>query len=103
MDTTVEASSIAGPTHDKNVAADFLATLDPTASRFTFQFFGDGDDRYAEVSTARWMTRGLRSWPPILLSGVSACSSPSTRRTSRAADVENIVRPRALFVDADDA
>lgn len=27
--------------HDKDMARDFLAGLDPNAGRFTFQFFGD--------------------------------------------------------------
>jgi hypothetical protein len=37
------------PAHDKDMARDFLAVLDPNATRFTFQFFSDGDDAYAEI------------------------------------------------------
>ena len=36
-------------THDKGMAADFLTALNSAATKFTFQFFNDGDDRYAEV------------------------------------------------------
>jgi hypothetical protein len=68
MDTTVEASSIAGPTHDKNVAADFLATLDPAATKFTFQFFSDGADRYAHMRFKVQTRHG------VLLSAVRARS-----------------------------
>ncbi len=35
--------------HNKALAAQFLVALDPTAQRFTFQFFSDGDDGYAEI------------------------------------------------------
>src|ERR1700704_1143025 len=35
--------------HDKWMAADFLATLDPTATRFTFQLFSDRGEHAAEI------------------------------------------------------
>jgi len=36
-----ELSSVA-PAHDKDMAAEFLATLDSNATKFTFQFLADG-------------------------------------------------------------
>ena len=91
------------PTHDKAKAAQFLTTLDPAAQRFTFQFFGDGADGYAEVVHATLD----EVWPKVL-------SLNSTERrigvfvTINETDfggrrVENIVRARGLFVDADGA
>ena len=35
--------------HDKAAASEFLATLGPSALKFTFQFFGDGDDQCPEI------------------------------------------------------
>ncbi len=89
------------PAHDKGMAAQFLACLDPAADRFTFQFFGDGPDRYAEIfhGTLDEM------WPKVL-----ALNTPQRRIgafvTIGETDLkgrreENILRPRALFVDAD--
>ena len=43
------ARTVAGPLQDKDMAARFLATVDPAAREFTFQFFNDGPNRYAEV------------------------------------------------------
>jgi hypothetical protein len=40
--------TIITPAHDKDMARDFLSGLDPNAGRFTFQFFSDGADAYAE-------------------------------------------------------
>jgi hypothetical protein len=37
------------PKHDKEMASRFLAGLDPNATRFTFQFFGDCGGRHAEI------------------------------------------------------
>src|ERR1039457_841708 len=48
-----KASGVTGPSHmpahDKDMAGKFLASLDPNASKFTFQFFGDGAGTYAEI------------------------------------------------------
>ncbi len=38
---------------DKNMARDFLGCLDLDAGRFTFQFFGDGAESYAEIRSRR--------------------------------------------------
>jgi hypothetical protein len=35
--------------HRKDMAVQFLAGLDPNAAKFTFQFFSDSGDRYAEI------------------------------------------------------
>jgi hypothetical protein len=89
------------PTHDKTSAAQFLATLDPTAQRFTFQFFSDSDDGYAEVF------HGTLDdvWPKVLSLntlqqriGVFVTINETDFQGRRA---ENIVRTRALFADAD--
>src|SRR6266404_2256991 len=37
------------PTHDKGMADDFLAALDPGARKFTFQFFSDSGRGHADV------------------------------------------------------
>ena len=42
--------SLATLAHDKNMARDFLAGLDPKASKFTFQFFSD---------VAEWLRRNF--------------------------------------------
>jgi hypothetical protein len=41
--------TITTPAHDKDMAGDFLAVLDPNASNFTFQLFSDGPGTYAEI------------------------------------------------------
>lgn len=48
-----KASGVTGPSHmpahDKDMAREFLAVLDPNASNFTFQFFNDGANGYAKI------------------------------------------------------
>jgi Protein of unknown function (DUF3987) len=87
--------------HDKDMAREFLAGLDPAASRFTFQFFSDGPDKYAEIFHGT-LDEG---WPKV-----QALNTPERRVgafvTVNETDFkgrrrENIVRPRALFADAD--
>ena len=89
------------PTHDKSSAAQFLSVLDPAAQRFTFQFFSDGDEGHAEI------LHGTLDevWPKVQALntaerriGVFATISETDFRGRRA---ENVVRARALFVDAD--
>ena len=91
------------PTHDKDMAAQFLAVLDPTARAFTFQFFSDAGDGYAEVIHGSLD----EVWPKV-----EALNTPDRRIgvfvTINETDLqgrrrENIVRARALFVDADNA
>jgi hypothetical protein len=98
------AGSAAAPLHDKDVAARFLATLDPAAREFTFQFFHDGptqgraevfhgslDDVWPKVLALNTPARGV---------GVFVTISETDGRGRRR---ENIVRARALFIDADNA
>jgi hypothetical protein len=89
------------PVHDKDMARNFLAGLDPRAHKFTFQFFSDGEGKHAEifhgtldelwpkVQTLNTPERGVGVFVTINETNFEG------RRT------ENIVRPRALFVDAD--
>jgi hypothetical protein len=89
------------PKHQKSLAERFLAHLDPTARRFTFQFFSDGGDGHAEIFHGSLDD----VWPKV-----EALNTPERRIgvfvTVNETDfggrrVENILRPRALFVDAD--
>ena len=95
---TVPAPALA---HDKAMAAQFLTALDPAAERFTFQFFGDGSDRYAEIFHGTLD----EAWAKVL-----ALNTPERRIGAFVTIGEtdflgrreaNILRPRALFVDAD--
>jgi hypothetical protein len=46
----MNAQATTSITHDKTMAVEFLAALDPTASEFTFQFFSDAPDkRFARI------------------------------------------------------
>jgi hypothetical protein len=86
---------------NKDMARQFLARLDPHATRFTFQFFGDGDDGYAEIFHG-----SLEDvWPKV-----QTLNTPGRRVgvfvTINETDFKgrkavNVVRCRALFVDAD--
>ena len=89
------------PAHDKDMAAQFLACLDPTAGRFTFQFFGDGPDRYAEIFHGTLD----QAWAKVLV-----LNRPERRIGAfvtigetdfKGRRTENIIRPRAHFVDVD--
>lgn len=89
------------PMHDKDMARAFLAGLDPTASKFTFQFFkdcGEGpgkkvhgtlDEVWPQVQAQNMPQRGV---------GVFVTINETDFKGRKS---ENIVRPRALFVDAD--
>ena len=87
--------------HDKVMAADFLARLDPNAKKFTFQFFSDGASGYAEIFHGTLD----EVWPkvqtlntPRQRVGVFVTINETDFRGRRK---ENILRPRALFSDAD--
>jgi hypothetical protein len=89
------------PVHNKDMAAQFLSFLDPAADRFTFQFFADGPGKHAEIFHGSLD----QVWPKVL-----ALNTPERRVavfvTVNETDfggrrAENILRPRALFVDAD--
>ena len=87
--------------HEKDMARDFLAGLDPKASRFTFQFFSDRAGGYAEVFHGTLD----ELWPKV-----QALNTPQrgvgvfvtiNETDFKGRSSKNIVRTRALFVDAD--
>jgi hypothetical protein len=90
------------PAHDKEMARRQLAILDPHATKFTFQFFNDRiKGRDANIFNGTFD----QAWPKILERNtpsrgigvfVTVNETDLKGRTS-----ENIVRPRALFADAD--
>jgi hypothetical protein len=89
------------PAHDKEMAREFLAALDPVADRFTFQLFGDGAHKHAEI---------FHGTIDEVWSKVEALNRPQEQMgvfvTINATDFKgrrnnNIVHPRALFADAD--
>ena len=91
----------ATPTHEKGMARDFLAGLDPNASRFTFQFFSDSGRGSPKI------LHGTLDdvWPTVLKlntpqqgAGVFVTIAETDLKGRRN---ENIVRPRGLFADAD--
>ena len=87
--------------HDREMARRFLAGLDPNATRFTFQFFGDGAGTHAEI----FHSTLDEVWPRVLAlntqqQGVGVFVTIS-ETDFKGRKVENIVRPRALFADAD--
>ena len=88
---------------DKAIAAEFLATLDPTAQRFSFQFFSDGADNDAQVFhgtlDAVWDKVNQLNTPARQVGVFVTINETDFKGRSR----ENVVRPRALFVDADGA
>jgi hypothetical protein len=93
--------TITTPAHDKDMARDFLAGLDPNAGRFTFQFFSDGAGGHAEIFHGTLD----EVWPkvqslntPQRHVGVFVTINETDLKGRR---TENIVRARALFVDAD--
>jgi RecA-family ATPase len=93
--------TIATAAHDREMARDFLACLDPNAGKFTFQLFGDGDDRYAEIFHGTLD----ELWPKVQTLntlhrrvGVFVTVNETDFKGRRR---ENIVRVRALFADAD--
>jgi hypothetical protein len=87
--------------HDKDMARDFLAGLDPNADRFTFQFFSDGANGYAEIFHGTldevWPKVQALNTPQRGI-GVFVTINETDFRGRRS---KNIVRTRALFVDAD--
>ncbi len=89
------------PAHDKGMAGQFLACLDPAADRFTFQFFGDGPGRYAEVFHGTLE----QAWAKVLVLNTPECRTgvfvTICETDAKGRREANILRPRALFVDAD--
>ncbi len=89
------------PAHDKDMASSFLAGLDPSATRFTFQFFSDRGQRYAEILHGSldevWpKIPGLNTPQRGNGAFVTINETDFAGRNSK-----NILRARALFVDAD--
>src|SRR6266487_2585748 len=89
------------PLHDKDMARDFLTGLDPSAGKFTFQFFRDGPGTYAEIFHGTldevWAKVQALNTPERGV-GVFVTINETDFKGRRS---ENIVRPRALFADAD--
>ena len=90
-----------GPAHDKEMARRFLAGLDPNATRFTFQFFNDrgsGRAQFIHGTVADVWPTVLALNTPQQGIGVFVTVNETDFQGRR---VENIVRARALFADAD--
>jgi hypothetical protein len=87
--------------HDIPMAESFLAALDPDADRFTFQLFSDGDADYARIIHGNihelWPTVEKLNVPERQVGVFVTVNATDFKGRRR----ENIVRARALFVDAD--
>jgi hypothetical protein len=96
-----EVSAASLPAHDMVMAAEFLSYLDPNADRFTFQFFGDGPEKHAEVFHGTLD----QFWPKVLalntLERRVGAFVTVNETDFRGRRTENMVRARALFADAD--
>lgn len=97
----MSAHTATTPAHDKGMAEKFLAGLDPTASRFTFQLFSDGASRRAEIFHGTLD----ELWPKV-----QALNTPKRgvgvfvtigETDFKGRSTKNVLRPRALFADAD--
>jgi hypothetical protein len=91
------------PTQDKIMAGEFLACLDPTATRFTFQTFDDNKVR-KNPALARVLHGTLDECFPelIRLNNLGAGVFVTISETDfQGRSTKNIVRARALFSDAD--
>ena len=95
------ATSHTMPGHDKDMAIRFLSGLDPNATRFTFQFLSDGASGYAEIFHGTldevWIkVQALNTSQRGNGVFVTINETDFGGRSSK-----NILRARALFVDAD--
>jgi hypothetical protein len=91
-------------THDKVMASTFLTQLDPTATRFTFQTFDDDKNRQNKALTkVLHGTLDARFAELTRLNNLGAGIFVTINETNLLGRriTENIVRPRALFYDAD--
>jgi hypothetical protein len=83
------------------MARDFLAGLDPNASKFTFQFFSDSGGCHPEVFhgtlDAVWPKVQALNTPQ---QGVGVFVTVS-ETDFKGRSTKNVLQPRALFVDAD--
>jgi hypothetical protein len=103
MDTTVEASSTTGSTHDKEMAKAFLAMLAPREDKFTFQLLGDRCAGFAKTvhgTVDEFWTLVLELNTPEHGIGAFVTINATDFKGRRA---KNIVQARALYVDADNA
>ena len=94
-------ANLAAPKHDKTMASRFLAGLDPNTTRFTFQFFSDGAGGHAQIFHGSLD----ELWPKVLTlntpqRGVGVFVTIS-ETDFKGRSTNNIVRPRAIFADAD--
>jgi hypothetical protein len=94
-------TALAAPAHDKDMAKRFLAALDPNATKFTFQLFSDCGERYAEIlhGTLDEVWAKVQAFNTLQRRAgifVTVNETDLKGRTSR-----NVLRVRALFVDAD--
>jgi hypothetical protein len=97
--------STASLTADRCEAMRFLALLDPTTSRFTFQTFDDNKDR-KDNKLAKILHGTLdQHWGTLVrLNAQGAGVFVTINETDfRGRTVKNIVRVRALFLDCDGA
>lgn len=88
--------------HEKEMARRFLKILDPNATDFTFQFFADDKNR----RPARTVHDTLDAiWPYVEQVNVPGCNIgvfvTVNETDGKGRKTANIIRPRALFVDAD--
>ncbi|MGP0084538.1 MAG: AAA family ATPase [Steroidobacteraceae bacterium] len=95
------AANLATPKHDKTMASRFLAGLDPNASKFTFQLFSDGAGDYRQIFQGSLD----ELWPKVLMlntpqRGVGVFVTIN-ETDFKGRSTNNIVRPRAIFADAD--
>ena len=95
------AANLATPKHDKAMARRFLAGLDPNATKFTFQLFSD------DVGSHRQIFHGSLDelWPKVLTLNTSrrgvGVFVTISETDFKGRSTNNIVRPRAIFADAD--
>jgi hypothetical protein len=87
--------------HDKEMAREFLVALDPSATRFTFQFISDTGSGQAEIFHSSLDD----VWPKVeaLNNRQRQCGVFVTPNETdfKGRKNNNIVRSRALFADAD--
>ena len=89
------------PAHDKEMARRFLAALDPNATEFTFQFFADSGNKYAEIFHGTLD----EVWPKVLALKTPRCGAGAyvtiNKTDLKGRKATNIEQPRALYADAD--
>jgi hypothetical protein len=97
----MSALSTAIWTHDKEMAREFLTALDPSASKFTFQMFGDTPGGSASIFHASLD----EVWPTVLArnnarrqAGVFVAVNETDLKGR---GTKNVLRVRSLFADAD--